>query len=243
MKQNFFLNTYITFTSITFEYHVDLCKTFCLKSSLQRFTTDRAETCQTYHIINYLDFNSECNNIGDDQYLCPICPSKSFDSPNDLHGHLKEAHLESIVKANISKEKVKVIKILKGNVLEDEIKVSKNKSLQEILEEESEERQNPDDITEQKCPEPECNENFTSMLNLAEHYYDEHNKMRSKDFKCPICFKGHTKGKLSYLVHVRSDHLNATKKCPECDAVLKLQSYSTHRCVASILVLQKNNVS
>ena len=151
--------------------------------------------------------------------------------------------MESIVKANISKEKVKVIKILKGNVLEDEIKVSKNKSLQEILEEVSEERQNPDDITEQKCPEPECNENFVSMLNLAEHYYDEHNKMRSKDFKCPICFKGHTKGKLSYLVHVRSDHLNATKKCPECDAVLKLQSYSTHRCVASILVLQKNNVS
>ena len=32
-----------------------------------------------------------------------------------------------------------MIKILKGNVLEDEIKVSKNKSLQEILEEESEE--------------------------------------------------------------------------------------------------------
>ena len=171
--------------------------------------------------------------------MCPICPSKSFDSPNDLHGHLKEAHLESIEKANISKEKVKVIKILKGNVLEDEIKVSKNKSLQEILEEVSEERQNPDDITEQKCPEPECNENFTSMLNLAEHYYDEHNKMRSKDFKCPICFKGHTKGKLSFLVHVRSDHLNATKKCPECDAVLKLQSYSTHRCVASISVPEK----
>ena len=39
-----------------------------------------------------------------------------------------------------------------------------------------------------------------------------------------------TKGsKTQVMMHIRSMHLNETKKCPECHQILKLNTYKTHR--------------
>ena len=74
-----------------------------------------------------------------------------------------------------------------------------------------------------------CGKYFTSLIDLAHHFFKEHNKL-GEDFDCPMCPKMISASvKSSVMDHIRSTHLNETKKCPDCKQTYKLLSYKQHR--------------
>ena len=71
-----------------------------------------------------------------------------------------------------------------------------------------------------------CNGNFTGLVELAEHFFQTHLK-KETHVECPICPNFFRTYDLM-MVHVRSKHLSASKKCLECDKFVKLSQFRRH---------------
>ena len=80
------------------------------------------------------------------------------------------------------------------------------------------------DIEKRFCTK--CNGNFTGLVELAEHFFQTHLK-KETHVECPICPNFFRTYDLM-MIHVRSKHLSATKKCLECDKFVKLGQFRRH---------------
>ena len=108
----------------------------------------------------------------------------------------------------------------------DDISDGKNANEKVLGDNGNAEVQKPDKINH-LCSK--CGKYFTSLIDLAHHFFKEHNKL-GEDFDCPMCPKMISASvKSSVMDHIRSTHLNETKKCPDCKQTYKLLSYKQHR--------------
>ena len=106
--------------------------------------------------------------------------------------------------------------MLKLNTSENQIENSDDKGKTKV--------QKPDQ-TDQLCSK--CGQYFTSLIDLACHFFKEHNKL-GEGFDCPMCPKIISTRERS-KEHIRSVHFNETKKCPDCKQIYALSNYTKHR--------------
>ena len=162
--------------------------------------------CELEYAHEYrLEFHIEANHPGTSElkYFCSECGD----------GFMFE---KNMIKHS---EKHKIV---------DNISDGKNENTNEKLlgDEVNAEDQKPDKINH-LCSK--CGQYFTSLMGLADHFFKEHKKL-GEDFDCPMCPKMiSTSVKSSVMDHIRSTHLNETKKCPDCKQTYKLYSYKKHR--------------
>ena len=152
---------------------------------------------------------------------CPICPN-FFRTYDLMMVHVRSKHLSATKKCLECDKFVKLgqfrrhLKKVHGSgTFVDESVIQK--------EEKSEEIQDPD-TTEQFCYK--CNEKFIGWINLANHVYQKH-KQKKDRFECPKCFQKF-KSYFHMMVHVKTIHLNAKKKCLECNKFFSLGGYPDH---------------
>ena len=149
------------------------------------------------------------------QFKCPYCESK-FTQGSRLEYHIEAKHPGTSELKYFCSECGDGFMFEKNMVKHSE-KHKKCEESEEYL-----------DKISQLCSK--CGQHFSSLIALAEHLYKEYKKL-GEYFDCPMCSKIiSTKGsKTQVMLHIRSMHLNETKKCPECHQILKLNAYKTHR--------------